>query len=100
MSITNYAELQLSIAGWSKRTNLTDRVPNFITLAEAQLNRDLRTRQMADYYTRTTNQNIISLPDDYLAAEKSNSTGERSPISTAMRPTRDSSPTRAKTATR
>lgn len=70
MSITNYTDLQTSIAGWLKRSNLTDRIPDFIALAEAQLNRDLRSRQMAATYSRTTDQNIISLPDDYLAAEK------------------------------
>jgi hypothetical protein len=68
--IGDYAELQAAIAGWLKRTNLTDRIPDFITLAEAQLNRDLRTRQMFATYRRNTDQNIISLPDDYLDAEK------------------------------
>src|SRR5258705_11306601 len=70
MSITSYSELQASIAGWLKRTNLTARIPDFITLAEATLNRQLRTRQMSAVYSRTTDQNIITLPDDYLAAEK------------------------------
>jgi hypothetical protein len=70
MTIGNYQELQSSIAGWLKRTNLADRIPDFITLAEAQLNRQLRTRQMATVYTRTTDQHVITLPDDYLDAEK------------------------------
>jgi hypothetical protein len=70
MTIGNYSQLQTSIAGWLKRTNLTDRIPDFIALAEAQLNRDLRTRQMSSVYTRTTDQHIITLPDDYLDAEK------------------------------
>jgi hypothetical protein len=70
MSIRNYSELSSSIAGWLKRTNLTDRIPDFITLAEASLNRQLRTRQMASIYMRTTDQNVITLPDDYLDAEK------------------------------
>lgn len=70
MSIRNYGELQTSIAGWLKRTNLTDRIPDFIALAEAGLNRDLRVRQMTAVYMRTTDQNVISLPDDYLDAEK------------------------------
>jgi hypothetical protein len=70
MSIRNYDELQDSIAGWLKRTNLTDQIPDFITLAEAGFNRVLRVRQMAATYTRTTNQNTVALPDDFLAAEK------------------------------
>lgn len=76
MTIGNYSELQQSIAGWLKRTNLTDRIPDFIALAEAQLNRDLRTRQMASVYTRTTDQHIITLPDDYLDAEKMELNGQ------------------------
>ena len=70
MSIRNYDELQTSVAGWLKRTNLTDQIPDFITLAEAGFNRVLRVRQMAATYTRTTNQNTVALPDDFLAAEK------------------------------
>ena len=70
MSIRNYDELQASVAGWLKRTNLTDQIPDFITLAEAGFNRVLRVRQMAATYTRTTNQNTVALPDDFLAAEK------------------------------
>lgn len=76
MSIGNYSELQASIAGWLKRTNLTDRIPDFIALAEAQLNRQLRARQMTTVYTRTTDQHIITLPDDYLDAEKLELNGE------------------------
>jgi hypothetical protein len=76
MSIQNYSDLQASIAGWLKRTNLTDRIPDFITLAEATLNRQLRTRQMTSLYTRTTDQNVITLPDDYLDAEKLDLNGD------------------------
>lgn len=70
MSIRNYAELQASIAGWLKRSNLTERIPDFITLAEAALNRQLRVRQMTAYYSRSTDQSMIALPDDFLEAEK------------------------------
>lgn len=76
MTIKNYKDLQTSIAGWLKRTNLTDRIPDFITLAEASLNRQLRTRQMASIYMRTTDQNVITLPDDFLDAEKLDLNGE------------------------
>lgn len=70
MSLASYADLQTSIAGWLKRTNLNDRIPDFISLAEAQLNRQLRVRQMVRMYTRTTDERTIVLPDDYLEAEK------------------------------
>lgn len=44
MSITTYAELQTEIAAWVNKTNLTAKIPDFVTLAEAKLNRRLRTR--------------------------------------------------------
>lgn len=44
MSITNYAELQTAVAAWVNRADLTAQLPDFITLAEAKLNRRLRTR--------------------------------------------------------
>lgn len=44
MSITTYAELQTEIAAWVNKTSLTAKIPDFVTLAEAKLNRRLRTR--------------------------------------------------------
>src|SRR4051812_19856358 len=44
MAITTYAELQAAAANWLVRGDLTQRVPEFITLAEARLNRVLRAR--------------------------------------------------------
>ncbi len=44
MAITTYAELQAAAANWLVRADLTARIPEFITLAEARLNRSLRAR--------------------------------------------------------
>ena len=44
MAITTYAELQAAAANWLVRSDLTARIPEFIALAEARLNRLLRTR--------------------------------------------------------
>jgi hypothetical protein len=44
MAITTYAELQAAAANWLVRADLTARIPEFITLAEARLNRVLRAR--------------------------------------------------------
>jgi hypothetical protein len=46
MAITTYTELQTAVANWLDRTDLAARVPEFIALAEAQMNRRLRVRQM------------------------------------------------------
>jgi hypothetical protein len=44
MAITTYAELQAAAANWLVRADLTARIPEFVALAEARLNRTLRTR--------------------------------------------------------
>lgn len=41
MSITNYTELQAAVLDYMSRTELTGNVTDFITLAEARLNREL-----------------------------------------------------------
>ena len=42
MAITTYAELKSSIANWLNRDDLTSVIPDFISLAEAQIARDVR----------------------------------------------------------
>jgi len=44
MAITTYAELQAAAANWLVRADLTARIPEFITLAEARLSRVVRAR--------------------------------------------------------
>ncbi|MEQ8510087.1 MAG: hypothetical protein RIB43_13860 [Rhodospirillaceae bacterium] len=46
MALTTYAELQSAVADWVNRTDLAARIPDFIALTEASLNRDLRTQDM------------------------------------------------------
>lgn len=44
MSIQTYAELQTAIASWIHRDDLTSRIPEFISIAEARIARRLRIR--------------------------------------------------------
>ena len=46
MAISNFAELKTATANWLDRSDLTDRIPEFISLAEARFNRILRIRDM------------------------------------------------------
>ena len=46
MAISTYSELQTAVANWLDRTDLTSRIPEFVTLAEATFNRRLRVREM------------------------------------------------------
>ena len=42
MALSNYTELKASIADFLNRDDLTSVIPDFITLAESQINRDVR----------------------------------------------------------
>ena len=46
MAIGTFAQLKPAAANWLDRSDLTDRIPEFIALAEARFNRELRTRVM------------------------------------------------------
>jgi len=68
MAIGNYSELKTAVANWLNRDDLTDRIPEFITLAEARFNRALRIRAMEGLYTANTvkDQRNYNLPTNYL----------------------------------
>ena len=66
MAITNYSELKSSIADWLNRADLTAVIPDFITLAEAQINRQLRTHDMIKRATATVTDDYFSVPTDWL----------------------------------
>lgn len=42
MALTTYADLQAQVAAWLNRGDLSGQIPDFITLAEARLRRELR----------------------------------------------------------
>jgi hypothetical protein len=54
MAIGTYAELQTAVANWLDRDDLTDRIPEFIALAEAKMNRVLRISLMENVSTAIT----------------------------------------------
>ena len=65
MAITTKAELHTAVANWLNRSDLTDRIPEFIALAEASFNRVLRTRDMLTRATTTTDAQYVALPSDF-----------------------------------
>jgi hypothetical protein len=71
VSITSYAELQTAVANWLDRTDLTDRIPEFIALAEARFNRVIRA---PDMLTRddafTIDGQYETLPSGFLEASR------------------------------
>ena len=68
MAISNYTELKTAVANWLDRDDLTDRIPEFIALAEARFNRVLRLRSMEAKYTANTvaAQRNLALPASYI----------------------------------
>ena len=66
MAISTKAELHTAIANWMNRSDLTSRIPEFISLAEAGFNRNLRAREMLVRSTASTSGQYVSLPTDYL----------------------------------
>ena len=68
MAISTYSELQTAVANWLDRDDLTDRIPEFIVLAEARMNRVLRLRLMENKYTASTvaAQRNYALPTGYI----------------------------------
>lgn len=68
MAIATYSDLKSSVADWLNRQDLTAVIPSFITLAEAQFNRDerLRVKESMVRATASFDQQYESLPGDYL----------------------------------
>jgi hypothetical protein len=71
MALATYTDLLASIAGWMNRTDLTAVIPDFVTLAEARISRDLRLRKQIVTSTLTTASGTrgVSLPTDWLQFE-------------------------------
>lgn len=71
MAITSYAELQTAVENWLNRDDLTNRIPEFISMAEARFNRVIRA---PDMLTRdddfTVDSRYEDLPDGFLEARR------------------------------
>jgi hypothetical protein len=68
MSIANYSELNIAVANWLDRDDLTSRIPEFIALCEARFNRLLRIRAMEYKQTASTvsGQRNLALPTGFI----------------------------------
>lgn len=63
--ITNYSELLTATANWLDRSDLTNRIPEFVALAEAGLDRTLRARELITRATATLDEEYENLPRDF-----------------------------------
>lgn len=83
MALATYTDLKASIADWLNRTDLTAEIPDFIALAEAQMERTLRTRQMIVRANASFNAEYGATPNDFLEVKsfKLSGTNPVSPLS-------------------
>ena len=66
MALGNYTELQASIADFLNRSDLTLVIPDFITMAEADMNRTLRIKDMSVRTRAPLSGQYLKLPPDFL----------------------------------
>jgi hypothetical protein len=83
MALTTYTELKTSIGDWLNRSDLTTAIPDFISLAEAQVERTLRTRQMIVRANASFDAQYGAVPSDFLEVKslKLTSTNPQTPLS-------------------
>lgn len=83
MSVTNYTDLKTNIANWLARSDLTDVIPDLITLAEQRIHRGcdafmsggrvlpqmngLRIKAMETSLNETISSGVIAVPTGYLS---------------------------------
>ena len=82
MALTTYTELKTSIGDWLNRSDLTSVIPDFISLAEAQVERTLRTRQMIVRANASFDAEYGAVPSDFLETKslKLTSTNPQTPL--------------------
>jgi hypothetical protein len=68
MALATYSDLKTSVANYLGRSDLTSQIPDFITLAELRLSRDIRTRRMLKTATATmtVGDATVGLPSDFI----------------------------------
>ncbi len=66
MAITTYGELKTAVANWLDRSDLTSRIPEFITLGESRINQELRTRENEKRITATITTEYFDAPADFI----------------------------------
>ena len=66
MTITNYGTLKTAIADTLNREDLASAIPTFVSLAQAQINRKIRSHRQITRASLTINTQFEALPADWL----------------------------------
>lgn len=70
MALDSYSNLQAAISDWLVRPDLTTQIPDFIALAEARINRELRVREMVTQATGTVATQSLAIPSDFVEVKR------------------------------
>lgn len=62
--MTNYSALLTAIADWLHRTDLTAVIPQFVLLAEEDMNKRLRVREMEAFFAGSTSSKVLPISAD------------------------------------
>jgi hypothetical protein len=66
MALSTYSDLVTAVGTWLNRTDLTSYAPDFITLAEERIYRNLRVKAMETALSSTMSSGTIAVPSDYI----------------------------------
>jgi hypothetical protein len=77
MAITTYAELQTAVADFLNRDDLTSAIPTFISLAETQMQREIRHHKMMQRSEAEIDSRYFGLPPEWLETVRFHVAGDR-----------------------
>jgi hypothetical protein len=66
LTISTYAQLESACENWLKRSGLDDRIPEFISLGEARIGREVKAKQMEQRVSTDASQ-YVSVPSDFVS---------------------------------
>lgn len=66
MAISTYGQLKTAIANWLDNDSLTNRIPEFVTLAESRINQSLRTRENEKRITASISTQLFDMPANFI----------------------------------
>lgn len=86
MAITTYSELQSAIANWLARDDLTNYIPDFITLFEATAARRMKFRLSVTSTTLTPSSGVATVPTDFFGVVRLTWTGDPATVLSYVAP--------------
>jgi hypothetical protein len=67
MAISTYAELLTAIENHLDRSDLDDRIPEFVVIGEARIGREVKAKQMEQRVSTTPTSKYVSVPSDFVS---------------------------------